>query len=160
MPNGLNVNRTKYVLKRTDASNNDFRELVKQLNEHLALAFGVQQKYYDQFNDVENNSTVIIAYENAVPVGCGCLRKFDTETVELKRMFVPPRYRGRGVATEILQGLEEWAKELNFNFMILETGTLLTEANNLYQKHQYEVIPNWGQYVGIKTSVCMKKALK
>lgn len=147
------------TIKRTDSNNPDFINLVGQLDKYLADIFGVKQKYYDQFNIINNSNTVVIAYENNLPVGCGCLREFDTNTVEVKRMFVPAAHRNKGIATAILLELEEWAKELGYINIILETGTLLTEANNLYQKHNFHVTEKWGQYVGVETSVCMKKIL-
>lgn len=147
------------TIKRTDSSNPDFINLVRQLDKYLADIFGVEQKYYDQFNIINNSNTVVVAYENNSPVGCCCLREFDTNTVEIKRMFVPATHRNKGIATAILLELEKWAKELGYIKIILETGKLLTEANNLYQKHNYHVTEKWGQYVGVETSVCMKKML-
>jgi len=55
--------------------------------------------------------------------------------------------------------LEKWAKELGYKKVILETGDQLSEAINLYQKHQYEITDNYGPYIGMKESVCMKKMI-
>jgi len=147
------------TIKRTDNNNPDFIRLVRQLDEYLADIFGVKQQYYNQFNIINNSNTVVVAYENNLPVGCSCIREFNANTVEVKRMFVPVAHRNKGIATAILLELEKWAKELGYIEIILETGTGLTEANNLYQKHNYHVTEKWGQYVGVETSVCMKKIL-
>jgi len=146
-------------LKRSTGDDRHFIELISALDKHLAAVFGVKQEYYNQFNVIDDSGTVVVAYEGEIPVGCGCLRKFDARTVEVKRMFVPAEHRGKGIATAILLELEKWARELNYNCIILETGTLLTEANKLYKKQGYRVTENWGPYAGVETSVCMKKAL-
>lgn len=74
-------------------------------------------------------------------------------------MFVRPELRGRGIAGEILKELEIWANELNFSECILETGIKQPEAIALYRKSGYETIPNYGQYIGVENTVCMKKAI-
>ena len=79
--------------------------------------------------------------------------------MEVKRMFVPLNNRKKGVASIILKELETWAKEMNFEKCILETGKAQPEAIQLYYKNNYSVIPNYGQYVGIDNSVCFEKIL-
>ena len=74
-------------------------------------------------------------------------------------MFVSTENRGKGIAGKILDGLEAWAKELNFQECILETGFKQPEAIALYKKSGYEVIPNYGQYAGVVNSVCMRKRI-
>jgi GNAT superfamily N-acetyltransferase len=83
----------------------------------------------------------------------------DDTSVEIKRMFVQPAERGKGIARSILTGLELWAKETGFSYTMLETGNNQPEAIALYQKAGYTVIPNYGQYSGMETSICMRKAL-
>jgi len=79
--------------------------------------------------------------------------------MEVKRMYVLPQHRGKGLATRILTGLESWAKELSYQKCILETGKRQPEAIALYTKNGYIVIPNYGQYKGIENSVCFEKVL-
>jgi putative acetyltransferase len=85
--------------------------------------------------------------------------QYDTTTVEIKRMFVLPGYRGKGHALEIVKALEAWATEYGYKTCILETGKKQPEAINLYQKAGYAIIKNFGQYEHIENSVCMKKHL-
>ncbi|MNF14103.1 Acetyltransferase (GNAT) family protein [compost metagenome] len=73
-------------------------------------------------------------------------------------MFVSDEYRGRRIASQILNELENWAKELGYAFAVLETSNVQTEAVRLYNK-TYAVTENYGQYAGIETSICFKKAL-
>ena len=103
--------------------------------------------------------TLIVAYVDNQAAGCGCFKKLDDTTVEIKRMFVKPTHRGRGIAIRILTELEAWAKSLNYDATQLETGIKQTEAIGLYGKLGYIVIDNYGQYAGNENSVCMRKKL-
>ena len=91
--------------------------------------------------------------------GCGCFKKFDDNAVEVKRMFVKPEARGKGIAHYMLAGLEAWANEIGFDHAVLETGNNQPEAIRLYEKAGYTIIPNYGQYSGMETSICMRKKL-
>lgn len=79
--------------------------------------------------------------------------------MEVKRMFTLPEKRGKGLASAILKELESWAKELGYKTTILETCKRQTEAVTLYNKCGYQVIPNYGQYIGIDNSICFEKEL-
>jgi putative acetyltransferase len=88
------------------------------------------------------------------------LEKSIQKTLEIKRMFVLPEYRGKGIASKILSELERWASELNYIQTILETGINQPEAIALYKKSGHEITKNYGQYIGMENSICMKKILK
>ena len=74
-------------------------------------------------------------------------------------MYVLTTQRGKGIASQLLQTLETWAKELGNTRCVLETGIRQPEAIALYEKNGYRRIPNYGQYKGIKNSVCFEKLL-
>jgi putative acetyltransferase len=144
---------------RTDSENTDFQALVKLLDADLAIRDGDLHGYYAQFNKIDAIKNAVVAYLDETAVGCGAFKKFGDESVEIKRMFVAPENRGKGIAVEILTELENWAAELNYEFAVLETGKKQPEAVRLYEKSGYELIPNYGQYEGLENSVCMKKSL-
>lgn len=144
---------------RTDSDNSDFRELVKLLDADLAIRDGVEHSFYAQFNKIDKIREVVVVYENNQAVGCGAFKEFAPKVAEIKRMYVRENMRGRGIAGEILAELENWAKELNFTECILETGLKQPEAIALYRKSGYEIIPNYGQYIGVENSVCMRKVI-
>jgi GNAT superfamily N-acetyltransferase len=146
-------------LIKTVATNLDFINLVQELDAYLAVQDGEEHGFYDQYNHIDRLKYVIVAYENEVAVGCGAIKTFDEKSIELKRMFVAPNQRGKGVATRILTTLEDWAKELGFQKCILETGKRQPEAIALYHKSQYQIIENYGQYKGMGNSVCFEKKL-
>lgn len=147
------------TLIRTDSDHTDFRQLVVLLDQDLAVRDGDDHTFYAQFNKVDAIKEVIVAYQNDVPVGCGAIKPFSATEAEVKRMFVHPDYRKRGIAAKVLHELESWATELGFDTCVLETGKKQPEAIALYQKVGYHIIPNYGQYIGVDNSVCMNKPL-
>lgn len=147
------------VLKRTDADHIDFRTLVKALDQELTVIYGEKQSFYNPFNTLNQIKNVVIAFSNGMPMGCGAMKKFDDNSMEIKRMYILPAHRNKGVAHLILNELEDWAKELNYKECVLETGNKQPDAIRLYQKAGYEIIPNYGQYKDETESICMKKVL-
>lgn len=146
-------------LTRTDSGNKDFITLVKALDADLAIRDGAEHAFYAQYNKVDSIKHVIVAYADDMAVGCGAIKEFEKDTVEVKRMYTLPAYRGRGIASTILAALELWAAELGYSKCILETGKKQPEAIAVYQKNNYRVIPNYGQYAGVDNSVCFEKIL-
>ncbi|WP_422774868.1 GNAT family N-acetyltransferase [Plantactinospora sp. WMMC1484] len=90
----------------------------------------------------------LIAYLDGAPVGCAGWRTHgDTgEVAELKRMYVSPAARGRGVARRVLTGIEESARKHGRSRLILECGDRQPEAIALYRASGYERIPDFGYY--------------
>lgn len=146
-------------LIRTDSGNPDFRELVVLLDRYLAIMDGDEHAFYDQYNKVAAIKEVVVAYDGDKPVGCGAIKKYSDAAAEVKRMYVLPESRGKGIAKRILDALEQWAAELGFSECILETGKRQTEAVHLYQNYGYAITDNYGQYQNVANSICMKKNL-
>lgn len=146
-------------LIRTDSDHPDFRALVRLLDQDLHVRDGAEHAFYAQFNKVDAIRHVVVAYLDAEPVGCGAFKPFEADAVEIKRMFVQPGHRGRGIAQAVLTELEGWAQELGYTGCVLETGKKQPEAIRLYQKSGYQLMPNYGQYIGVDNSVCMQKAV-
>ncbi|MGY2134794.1 GNAT family N-acetyltransferase [Hymenobacter sp. HD11105] len=146
-------------LTRTTSDNPDFRSLVRLLDQDLLVRDGAEQEFYGQFNKLDNIKHAVVAYEGTEPVACGAIKEFSPDLMEVKRMFVHPAYRGKGIAQAVLSELERWAKELNYTGCVLETGKRQPEAIRLYHKSGYAFIPNYGQYIGVENSVCMQKQL-
>ena len=147
-------------LLRTNSENPDFIKLVKLLDAGLAIVDGDDHSFYSQFNKIDKIRYVVVAYENEKPVGCGAIKEFESGTMEVKRMYVSPDERKKGIASRILNELERWSLELSCNKCILETGKRQPEAIGLYKKSGYKQIPNYGQYTGVENSVCFEKILK
>lgn len=146
-------------LVRADTTHPDFQELIRKLDGELRSRYGVQQSGYEQHNIVDHIQTAIIGYVHGRPVACGCFKAIDSETAELKRMYVDRVYQGRGYGIEVVQALESWAAELGYGSMRLETGKGQPEAIGLYRKCGYQPMENFGPYVGVENSVCMTRQL-
>jgi len=146
-------------IRRATSSDMDFQHLVSALDSDLSARNGETNDFFAQYNKIDHIENVIIARVDNTPVGCGAMKKYDSETMEIKRMFVPIEMRGKGIAVEILKNLEKWAKEMNYSKCVLETGNKMPEAIRLYEKSNYKVTPNYGQYQGIESSICFEKHL-
>ncbi|MFT4661095.1 MAG: putative acetyltransferase [Patiriisocius sp.] len=146
-------------ISRSDSNNPHFVQLVGMLDDHLADRDGEEHSFYAQFNKIDNLEQVIVAFDDSLPIGCGAIKKHNDNTVEVKRMFTLPDYRGKGVALMILEELESWAKELLFERSLLETGLRQPDAIKFYTKNKYVEIPNYGQYANVENSRCFAKTL-
>lgn len=144
---------------RTNSKNQDFIYLVNLLDKELAIRDGEDHDFYHQFNSIDKIKYAIVIYHNNKPVGCGAIKEFSPNSMEVKRMYTLLEYRGKGIATKILMELEKWAIELQYKNCVLETGKKQPEAINLYNKNGYQLIPNYGQYINVDNSVCFKKEL-
>ena len=148
------------TLFKTNSTNLDFIKLVARLDADLTKADGEElQDFYAQFNNIQDYKYVLIAYNNKNPVGCGAIKPFSSEAMEIKRMYVENGYRGKGIASKILAELESWAKDLSYKKCVLETGTKQQDALRLYTRKGYVRITNYGQYAGFENSLCFEKIL-
>jgi putative acetyltransferase len=142
---------------RTNSNDPAFQELVKALDLELQIRDGEEHAFYAQLNKTDHIKHVILAWENNEAVGCGALRAYTDDTMEVKRMFVPLQHRRKGIASVVLSELENWCRELGYQKCILETGRNQPEAIAMYKRNQYKIIPNFGKYIGVENSVCFEK---
>jgi GNAT superfamily N-acetyltransferase len=148
-----------FEVTRTDSSAVDFANLADRLTRFLAVHNGENDSFYSKFNKVDGIPTVVVVYANGSAIACGAFRAMGDATVEIKRMFVDPDYRGKGAAKAVLTELETWAAETGATHAVLETSKRLIPAVSLYQASGYEMIENYEPYVGVEDSVCMRKKL-
>jgi putative acetyltransferase len=92
-------------------------------------------------------------------VACGGLVRFDETRGELKRMYVVPEQRGRGLGRQLLVELEAQARALGYTALVLETGDRQQEALGLYESAGYERIPCYAPYDSRALSLCFEKRL-
>ena len=153
------VEKTAYSLLRTDASHPGFCQLVTELDKDLAIRDGNEHAFFAQFNKLHDINHVVVVMDGELPVGCGAFKPFADGVVEVKRMYVPTAHRQKGIASLVLNELERWADELGYGRCVLETGQKQPEAIALYNKRGYRLTPNYGQYIGVESSVCFEKEL-
>ncbi len=106
-------------------------------------------------------ATVLVRVDGAA-AGCGSLREsavLGAGVGELKRMYVVPALRGRGLSRLILTALEEIAVGRGLHRLVLETGIEQPEAVGLYLSAGYEPIPNFGLYAEEQGSRCYARRI-
>jgi GNAT superfamily N-acetyltransferase len=103
----------------------------------------------------ETVSVFLVARDAAgVATGCGALRVLDDGTGEVKRMYVSPDARATGVATGILRGLEDHARRLGVETLVLSTGTEQPDAMRFYEREGYHRTDGYGPYTGEPMARC------
>lgn len=149
-----------FSVQRTTGSDARLGPLIGELDADLRSRYGEIQAQYVPFNHVKDETPFVVALdEPGTPIACGSFRPYDASAIEIKRMFVAPAARRRGVAAAVLSELEAWAREQGFTTVLLETGHRQTEAIALYERCGYAHTPLFPPYVGMPASVCMRKSL-
>jgi putative acetyltransferase len=143
---------------RTTSENADFQKLTALFDHYLIDIDGDEKDFFAHYNQIYLDH-VIVCFENDIAIGCGAFKQHENKTIEIKRMFVDPNHRKKGAANIILNALENWAIEIGNNNFILETSVKLEAAIALYFKAGYVPTNNYGQYVGVASSYCMKKII-
>lgn len=101
----------------------------------------------------------VVAYARGEAVGCAALVPAGPGVGEVKRMWVRPTHRRRGLARRLLAALERLARRHDMAVLILETGVRQPEAIGLYESAGYTRTEPYGEYVGNPTSICYEKKL-
>jgi GNAT superfamily N-acetyltransferase len=139
------------------------------------LIAAVQQEYVTRYGGPDESPVdpdeftppagyFVVGYDGAEPVASGALRwsegwAMGDGAMEIKRMYVRPEWRGRGLARVVLADLEQRARDLGAKRIVLETGDKQPEAIRLYETSGYERIDGFGHYRCSPTSVSFGKTL-
>lgn len=150
-------------VRRSTLASADASRLIAALNAELQALFpepGATHFALTPAQVQEGDGAFVIAYLDGVAVGCGAVRRLDETTAELKRMYVDPAVRGRGIGRALVEALEREARELGVARVVLETGTRLMPAVRLYESMGYGPIALFAEYVlSPDTSRCFGKSL-
>ncbi|MBI5118853.1 GNAT family N-acetyltransferase [Candidatus Poribacteria bacterium] len=142
------------ITSSEDPSSPDALALMRELDEELLNRYPAQSVHGMKPSEAD---VFIIARFDGLAVGCGALRRVSKEIVEIKRMFVRPTHRGRGISRQILNKLESTAGAFGYKKIWLETGDAQPEAIRLYESSGYCRIPCYGEYGHDPRSVCFGK---
>lgn len=143
----------------------------------VALVAEVQQEYVARYGSPDETPVVpehflapeglfVVGYLDGDPVATGAWRRTTqplagaARVAEVKRMYVVPRARHRGLARAVLAHLELTAAEAGHDGLLLETGTKQPEAIALYASSGYVAVPGYGHYQGSPLSRCFGKLLQ
>ena len=101
----------------------------------------------------------VVGWEDGEAVACGGIARYDEATAEIRRMYVVPKARGRGLSRRVLTALEDEARALGYSLVRLETGRLQTEAIGLYASAGFGPIPLYGPLANYPCFFCLYKRL-
>jgi putative acetyltransferase len=140
----------------------DARRLIAALDGALTEVYTPQQRFGPNLKAEhleEGRGAFLVAREGPRAVGCGAVRLVDHATAEIKRMYVDPDHRGKGVGRAVLVSLEATARKLGALRLVLETGVYQEAAIALYRRAGFTQIGCWGEYASSPTSICYEKNL-
>jgi GNAT superfamily N-acetyltransferase len=140
----------------------DAQRLIAALDAHLASRYSAEQRFGPNLRPQQiapGLGTFVIARAEGRAVGCGAVRRLDEMSAEVKRMYVEPELRGRGIAKLILDHLEAAALVMGIRRLVLETGINQAEAIGLYRRMGFDPVRCWGEYADVLTSVCFEKGI-
>lgn len=150
-------------IRKSTLTSPEARRLIAALNSELMASHpepGSTHFSLDSEQVIDGQGAFLIAWLDEVPVGCGAVRRLDANTAELKRMYVDPQVRGKGVGRALVESLEREARALGVARVVLETGARLAPAIRMYEGSGYVRIPLFGEYLSSPdTSVCFGKSL-
>jgi len=136
--------------------------LVAELGAELLDRYGIPDADPDHLSAehlAPPTGAFVLAWVHDAAVGCGGVRRYGDGVGELKRMYVQPAFRGRGIARSVLAALEARARALGYGRLLLETGVRQPEAIGLYEAAGYVPIEPYGYYRSSPLSRCFAKPL-
>jgi GNAT superfamily N-acetyltransferase len=140
----------------------DAAQLIAELDADLAVRYGSDddpvQAHPEEFEWPDGRFFVVS--DRGEPLGCAGIRRIAPGRAELKRMYVRPAARGRGLARLLLATCEDAAADLGFDELWLETGDAQPEAVALYLSAGYEPVPAFGQYQHSPRSITLGKPVR
>lgn len=149
----------KRELRLTGGDDPKFRALVRKLDQEYVDRFGETALRYRPYNTLEKIEAACLLLVDGTTAACGAIQPLNGDTAELKRVYVLPEFRRRGLARQVVEQLELQALFHGYQFMALETGRAMPEAAALYTKLGYRETEPWGPFAGDELCLCMKKEL-
>ncbi len=136
------------------------QELIKELDNYLATLYPPESRHGLDIPALLHKSvTVFLARLDNEPVGCGGVKLFPQGYAEVKRMYIKPAFRGKGIGKKILNQIELSAKHANIYTVRIETGIYQPEAIGLYEKIGFYRVPPFGEYKPDPLSLFLEKNL-
>ena len=133
--------------------------LIAELDAFQSAMYPPESNHLDSVQTLRaNNVRFLGAFLDLDMVACGAI-KLAADYAEVKRVYVPPRHRNKGIARAMMVELENQARKAARQHLFLETGVHQPEALGLYQSLGYRRCPPFGDYAEDPNSVFMHKAI-
>lgn len=136
--------------KTTDES---VLHLFSEHDDYMIAFLDDDKKYYTRYSENEHIENVWVVIEADIPVGCIAYRKKEEGVGEVKRMFLKEKYRGKGIAKELLKTVENYVKEQGCRKLFLDTRITLEPAVSLYRAFGFEIVFQQGLYIQMEKSI-------
>jgi len=137
------------TLERVDRPTDEARDLIDELEAEMATSYSDEQRHGLTVERVfQPNIAFFIAYLDGKPAGCGGIA-FEQGFAELKRMFVRPAVRGRGIVQALLDRLEAEAGTRGYKLLSLETGDVQHAAIRAYERAGFTRCAAFGDYCAL-----------
>lgn len=138
----------------------DAAALIEELDAHLDALYAVESRHgFSVEKLLRDGVRFFVARDDGRPAGCGGVLLVGREYAEVKRMYVRPAFRGRGLGRLMLDHLVEDARRHGLTVVRLETGIHQREAIALYEQAGFRQIPPFGPYREDPVSLCYEKRL-
>ena len=141
----------------TDGNDQEFQRFYLKTEEYYSKIVGGQKNRtgFIPYNLSESITDVLIAYADGKAVGCAGLKKYSGQDVEIKRVWVEPEWRGKHIATKLMDLLEDKARRTGYKRAILQTRPIMPDAVGLYENRGYVLIANYPPYDKLEGAICM-----
>ena len=141
----------------TDGNDQDFQRFYLKTEEYYSQIVGGKKNRtgFIPYNLSESISDVLIAYADGKAVGCAGLKRYSGQDVEIKRVWVEPEWRGKHIATALMDQIEDKARQMGFKRAILQTRPIMPDAVGLYESRGYLLVENYPPYDKLDGAICM-----
>ena len=138
----------------------DALTLIGELDEFLNARYAPEDRHGLSVTALLDPSVIFfVARFDGIPVGCGAIKLMPEGYAEVKRMYVRPERRGKGVARAVLGALEQELTRHSLHVLRLETGIYQSDAIWLYEKAGFAAREKFGDYQDTGISVFYEKTL-
>ena len=146
-------------IRQVNPAQADVVGLIKQLDEYQESMYPPESNHLDSLDELsKTNVNFLAAYDDSEICGIGAVKVMN-DYGEIKRLYVPEKFRGKGIAEEIVKELENRLVKRSIFTARLETGVRQIEAIGLYKKLGYSIIAPFGNYTEDPWSVFMEKKI-
>ena len=141
----------------TNGNDQEFQRFYLKTEEYYSKIVGGTKNRtgFIPYNLSESISDVLIAYADGKAIGCAGLKKYSGQDVEIKRVWVEPEWRGKHIATKLMDLLEDKARRMGYKRAILQTRPIMPDAVGLYENRGYVLIANYPPYDRLEGAICM-----